>query len=636
MPTTIHAENWNSSVVPGFPNGWNVGASAGVTVSGSGPTPISGPILVHANGGGGTLRALTWGTADGVSGNVTVTGTVNFFSSNVDTYSVFCRSSASTTVYTSSSMYDVEFNTSDLFLVKRVSGSPTTLATNTTGAISTNIWYQVSLTANGSSSTVLAVTVQRLSDGFWLGSSGWTSTPSDAITFTDSATPITGSGFAGLASADHGDDVYFDDWSLATVSLAEFAAPGSFALSGINAKLEYGHVVSAAPGSFALTGIAANLTENIATLVTAAGVFTLTGTSATLLHGRRDNAQPGVFVITGENATLFFGVSEIASPGSFAITGINAQLEWGHVLAAGLGSFSLTGISASLMPSGLTVATPGKYTIGRISANLLHDSEEFAQPGIFVLTGQSAALEQPATLDATPATFVISGVPAVLGHGGVEFASRGSFVITGMPAVLTFVGSIGTVEYHVYSNTGVGDPIDYLSPIDTTATLTYTTSPLSFPGTWSFGVRAFWSGSGLEELNVDAAVTIILDASGRDITNTPPSPLGLRAFATAGGTIRAEWTEPPTSVAKTPTGFHVYWGSPTINYGTIGAAVLFNTGIAGSFVANIGPLTNGTTYQIGVRAYNSVSEETNTTTVSVTADGTGPSAVIDLTATATT
>jgi hypothetical protein len=37
---------------------------------------------------------------------------------------------------------------------------------------------------------------------------------------------------------------------------------------------------------------------------------------------------------------------------------------------------------------------------------------------------------------------------------------------------------------------------------------------------------------------------------------------------------------------------------------------------------------------IGVRAFNAVAEETNTKTVTVTADATGPSAVNSLTATA--
>ena len=183
-------------------------------------------------------------------------------------------------------------------------------------------------------------------------------------------------------------------------------------------------------------------------------------------------------------------------------------------------------------------------------------------------------------------------------------------------------------EYHVYANTGAGDPIDYSSVVDTTATLTYPTSVLSYPGTWSFGVRAFDTVSGLEEQNLDCALTIVLDASGNDITNRPVPPSGLRAFALAGGSIRVEWYYPPTSGAKAPTGFHVYTGTGGMpNYTTPAATVLFSTGIANSFVANMTGFTDGTTYTVGVRAYNATAEETNTTTVTVTAIATGPAAV---------
>jgi hypothetical protein len=191
-------------------------------------------------------------------------------------------------------------------------------------------------------------------------------------------------------------------------------------------------------------------------------------------------------------------------------------------------------------------------------------------------------------------------------------------------------------EYHVYANTGAGDPINYSSVVDTTAILTYTTSALSYPGTWSFGVRAFDTVSGLEEQNLDCTLTIVLDASGIDITNRPAPPLGLRSFALAGGSIRVEWYYPPTSGAKAPSGFHVYTGTAgPPSYTTLAATVLFSSGFANSFVANMTGLTDGTAHTVGVRAYNAMAEETNTTTVSVTAIATGPATVDDLVGVAT-
>jgi hypothetical protein len=190
-------------------------------------------------------------------------------------------------------------------------------------------------------------------------------------------------------------------------------------------------------------------------------------------------------------------------------------------------------------------------------------------------------------------------------------------------------------EYHVYTNTGAGDPIDYSSVVDTMVTLTYTTSALSCPGTWSFGVRAFDTVSGLEEQNLDCAVTIVLDATGNDITNRPAPPSGLRAFALAGGSVRVEWFYPPTSGPRTPTGFHIYTGVGPLSYATPTTTVLYSQGIANSYVANMAGFTDGTTYMVGVRAYNATAEEPNTNTVTVVALATGPAPVDGLTGIAT-
>jgi hypothetical protein len=239
--------------------------------------------------------------------------------------------------------------------------------------------------------------------------------------------------------------------------------------------------------------------------------------------------------------------------------------------------------------------------------------------------------------------------------------------------------------YRVYSNTGAGDAINYSTPIAATTDLTYTTTPLSYPGTWSFGVRAFDLATGLEEENVDCALTLILDSGGNDITSRPAPPLAIRAFALAGGSVRVEWAYPRTTGPKAPTGVNVYLGldagplcslssvrsarvtraysgsvwltkgvsSPgrsskrgagaqswhgalggSANYSRAVATVLYSSAIANSLVANLSGLMDGVTYVIGVRAYNATAEEPNTMTVTVTADATGPGPVDSLTAVA--
>lgn len=157
---------------------------------------------------------------------------------------------------------------------------------------------------------------------------------------------------------------------------------------------------------------------------------------------------------------------------------------------------------------------------------------------------------------------------------------------------------------------------------------------LSVPGTWSLGVRA--ADANGEEQNLDCSVSVTFDAAGRDISDIPAPPVGLRAIPTTGAGLTIIWSYPPTSGAGVPIGFHVYLGTGAApDYANPAATVAFNTAILGSWTAGLSSrLIDGVTYTIGVRAFNATGEEENTTTVSATADGTGPLPVTGLTATA--
>ena len=149
-------------------------------------------------------------------------------------------------------------------------------------------------------------------------------------------------------------------------------------------------------------------------------------------------------------------------------------------------------------------------------------------------------------------------------------------------------------------------------------------------------MRAFDTVSGLEEENLDCSVSVTLSTSGEDVTNQPLPAVGIRAFPMSGGSVRVEWPYPVVDRARVPTGFNIYIGTGrTPNYSSPAATVLFEVGIANSFVCNLTGLSDGTTYTIGVRAFSAIAEESNTNTVTVTADATGPSPVVQLTGIAT-
>lgn len=182
----------------------------------------------------------------------------------------------------------------------------------------------------------------------------------------------------------------------------------------------------------------------------------------------------------------------------------------------------------------------------------------------------------------------------------------------------------GPTHYHVYANAGDGGPIDYSTPVATVDGLEWTTPPLT-TGEHRFGVRAFGSISLFEEENADAAVLIIVDSDGNDISHRPAPPFGLRLRNEAGGRVIAEWTHPGGTRENAPTGFRIYAGWPSPDYG---APILTTTNRAfhGSFSAALEGLSDGP-LAVAVRAFNATAEETNWDFATVNVDGTPPDPV---------
>ncbi len=388
-----------------------------------------------------------------------------------------------------------------------------------------------------------------------------------------------------------------------------FAGNAKFDAPATMAKTE-AHDAMAASGAFATSATVA-ATEGHDVMVGHA-----TGPSASLAAIEGHDVFAGTGLMIG-GATMAATERHDAMAAWGNIFPKLLAIEHGDVFAGSATATGPVGAMAVTAGSDMMIATAG-FTYDTHAS--LHVTEH-GDVGAFVGTESSTSTMAPHEHG-----------DVMVAHGAMVFAATMAATEGGD----IFRGGLERVIYSVYANTGHGDPINYASAIDVTPTLTYTTAPLSYPGTWSFDCRAKWAISGLEEQNVDARVDIVLDALGRDITNTPPAPLGLRAFATANASVRAEWTSPPTTVAKTPTSFNVYRGIGTPSYGSPIANVLYITGLANSFVANLTTgFTDGVTYAIAVRAANATGEEKNTAFVLVTADSTGPAAVVDLTATAT-
>jgi hypothetical protein len=223
-----------------------------------------------------------------------------------------------------------------------------------------------------------------------------------------------------------------------------------------------------------------------------------------------------------------------------------------------------------------------------------------------------------------------------LPQGGL---ARTSLDVTFPPAGGLRLGGTELVDgivYAVHMNAGAGDPIDYAMPVAVVEDPGWTSEALAIPGHYRFAVRARSTTAGLEERNLDAAVELVLDTEGRDVTDLPPAPVGGRAFPLAGGRVRVEWACPCPDARRQPDGFRVYLATVPSGDGAVVAAVVPRTDSpTGGCTATLEDLSIGTTYYINIRAFNAQGEEANTRMIRVVADGTPPALVDDLSAAAT-
>lgn len=182
------------------------------------------------------------------------------------------------------------------------------------------------------------------------------------------------------------------------------------------------------------------------------------------------------------------------------------------------------------------------------------------------------------------------------------------------------------IVYRVYKGDASGGPVDYSAPIATVSGLTYVGSALATGSTTRFAVRAYDDVSAVLDDSVDSEVEIVVAADGTDLTNAPTPVRALRARPRPAGAVAVEWTHDDPDPARTPTGFKVYAGTPTVSYATALATVPFR-GKGLPHRATLTGLTGGSAYQVAVRAYNAAGERPAADLVTVTPDAAAPPAV---------
>lgn len=195
----------------------------------------------------------------------------------------------------------------------------------------------------------------------------------------------------------------------------------------------------------------------------------------------------------------------------------------------------------------------------------------------------------------------------------------------------------GAYSYRIFKNGGGGptDPIDYSTVIASGSSSPITLPALTAPGDYLIGIRAYDTGSSLEEANVDAVVRLRIDSGGVNITALPNVPAKVGAAVVASDTIAVTWHYASEGQGGAPTGFKVWATSgASVNYAAAPNATVPYTA-AGPYAVKVSGLAAGT-YAIGVRSYNGTGTETNTTsTAAATIPSSGPSPVESLAVAAT-
>ncbi len=172
-----------------------------------------------------------------------------------------------------------------------------------------------------------------------------------------------------------------------------------------------------------------------------------------------------------------------------------------------------------------------------------------------------------------------------------------------------------TIAYRIYTNHGTGGPVDFSAPAATTPAPTYDAGPLGVSTDTTFVVRAYDTGTGLEQAGCEARARVVVGPDGADLSGLPNAPHALVLSRSAGGGGRVSWAFAPAGGCGAPTGFEVFLGEGAgVDYSSPSATVPYSPGRVGYSCVLPGPNTLKTC-TAAVRSFNASGAEGNPVTV---------------------
>lgn len=609
-----------TSTTPTFTPSGVAGVSIG-TITVTSDLAASAPVTTGATTGtltwtDSTTAATTTETVSPATASAfTLTGPSSGYNHNASTAFTFTPTGGLFTGTITPTMSTIAGSWSPATLTWSASNSPQTAVFTPTSVASGNANGTVSPTLTAPSNVTYTSNAQTLavSPGSISSSATTTVTFSGSGTlWTTSAPTFTPTGVSGVSA---GTATVTNDL-VATASVTTGSPTGTITWTDSTTSATATETVTAALATaFTLTGPASGYNHNPSTAFTftpTGGIYT--GTITPSMSGLAGAWAPTPLTWTASA----LGMTSVFTPSAV-----------GSGTANGTGSPTLTtpsSVSYTSNAQGLVVtpatilnATTTIVTFAGTGTLWLTSAPTFTPSG---LSGVSAGTAT-ATTNTLATALVTTGSPT----GTVTWTDS-----TTAATATEAVSAPLPPEYHIYGNSGVGDPVNYNTIIATVDGLTWTSAPLAASSQWTFAVRAFDVISGLEEKNVDAYVNVIVSASQTDITAIPNAPTALTVTPSVAGSIIVSWSYNVGGQGGAPTGFYVYIGTPTVSYVTPAATIPY---IAGSrtYTTKILSLTDTDVYQVVVRAFNATGIEANTDIMSVTADATGPAAPTGLMAT---
>lgn len=234
---------------------------------------------------------------------------------------------------------------------------------------------------------------------------------------------------------------------------------GSYIVTGTSVALRHAWMEAISSGTYSLSGSNVGLKRGYPITVNS-GTYTLNGTDVTLKHTWTMPVGNGTYILTGSTVGLKRGYPISVNSGTYTLTGSNVNLKYGHTIPVNSGSYLLSGSSMGLIRGRPVSVGSGSYSLSGSNVVLLDGHKIPVGSGVYNLTGSDVDLRYSSAqprLSVGAGSYIVSGSGVGLAHGYKNAVGTGSYVLSGANVTLRYGHKIpiGSGSY-AYNGSTVG------------------------------------------------------------------------------------------------------------------------------------------------------------------------------------